>query len=337
MPASVTSLAVSPRTRVWLVIAAASVAAAGAAVGVTLATRTPTQQAVEITPRPRPGFPPLVLDLGVRTDAEARALRRAAALYDRGRRSQAARVFAGYRSLEAQLGSAFAAWRGTLPRIRALAEAHPRSAVAQLHLGLALFWAGRAVEAASAWRRAVAVEPDTLSAVRAGDLLHPNFPRGLPIFVPSFPAPPQLRGLSPPRQLAFLAQRARTGGVHEKLLYGVALQRLGRQLSAERQYTAAATLAPRDPEAQVAAAVGRFDKEHPERAFSRLGPLTRTFPRAPSVRFHLGLLLLWLGKVEAGKRQLRLAREEAPSSALGYEAQRFLVRLANVGTKRQKR
>src|ERR671937_1726918 len=106
-------------------------------------------------------------------------------------------------------------------------------------------------------------------------------PPGLPLFVPSFPSPPALAHLSPPEQLAFLERGAREGGAHAKLLYGVALQRLDRPLSAEREFAAAAALAPHDADAQTAAAVGRFTKDHPERAFSRLGPLATTFPHAP--------------------------------------------------------
>jgi predicted Zn-dependent protease len=94
----------------------------------------------------------------------------------------------------------------------------------------------------------------------------------------------------------------------------------------------AARLAPGDPEAQVAAAVGRFDKERPQDAFSRLGPLTRRFPDAPTVRFHLGLLLLWIGQVDEAKRQLRLAERSGKDTTIGREARRFLTRLAGVGT-----
>ena len=112
-----------------------------------------------------------------------------------------------------------------------------------------------------------------------------------------------------------------------KLLYGVALQRLGHQVSAERAFAEAARLAPDDAEAHVAAAVGRFDKTHPERAFSRLGPLSKRFPHAATVRFHLGLLLLWLGEVKAGKRQLRLAEAAEPGSPLARESQLFLQKL----------
>jgi Flp pilus assembly protein TadD len=126
-----------------------------------------------------------------------------------------------------------------------------------------------------------------------------------------------------------LARRARAGSLRGKLLYGLALQRLGRPLSARRQYEAAARLAPSNPEALVADAVGRFDKADPERAFSRLGPLSRRFPRSASVRFHLGLLLLWLGEVEGAKRQLRMAAQRR-ESRLAEEAKRLLVRLEDV-------
>jgi tetratricopeptide (TPR) repeat protein len=328
---------VSPRLRIVLIVALAAAAAVGVTVGVTLATRGGKHETAT-TPSLRPGAPPLLLDLGVRTDPEARALRRAAALYTRDRRRAAGRIFARYHSLEARVGAALAAWPRGLARIEALADRHPRSSLAQLHEGLALYWVGRISAARPAWRRAKRAEPDSSYAVRAGDLLHPEDPiPGLPFFVPSFASPPQLDRLSPPRQFTFLASRARTGGAREKLLYGAALQRLGRPLSAERQFAAAAALAPRDADAQVAAAIGFFDKDAPQRAFARLGPLTRAFPRAPTVRFHLGILLLWLGQVDQAKRQFRLARAEGPSSRLGREANRFLLRLGGVGTQRPQR
>jgi hypothetical protein len=154
--------------------------------------------------------------------------------------------------------------------------------------------------------------------------------------VPSFPAPPGLGSLSPPRQLAVLARRARAGGARDKLLYGVALQRLGRQLSALGEYEGAARLTT-DPEPQVAIAVARFDKANPAAAFSRLGPLVRRYPKSQSVRFHLGLCLLWLGSLEEAKRQLRLARAAGPGTTLGAESTRFLEQLAAVGTTKPSR
>jgi Flp pilus assembly protein TadD len=174
-------------------------------------------------------------------------------------------------------------------------------------------------------------------AIEADNLLHPNLAPGLPPFVPDFASPARLLRLSPPRQLAFLAARAGRGGYREKILYGVALQSLGRPLSAEREFRAAAALAPDNPEARTAAAVGLFDKDDPALAFGRLGPLTQVFPHAATVRFHLGLMLLWLGRAEQGKAQLRLARAEAPGSRLAREAERFLARLAGGGTNQRKR
>ena len=81
---------------------------------------------------------------------------------------------------------------------------------------------------------------------------------------------------------------------------------------------------PNDVEAQVAGAVGAFDKDTPARAFGRLGPLTRTYPDEPTVRFHLGVLLLWTGRVEGAERQFRLAAKAQPGSPLAREAKRYL-------------
>ncbi|HZC28236.1 MAG TPA: hypothetical protein VE269_00745, partial [Gaiellaceae bacterium] len=90
-------------------------------------------------------------------------------------------------------------------------------------------------------------------------------------------------------------------------------------------FAAAARLAPRDPEAQVAAAVGLYDKDHPERAFGRLGPLVRSFPHAQTVRFHLGLLLIYLRQFPQARRELALAVAEGPRTRLGERA-RVLLR-----------
>jgi tetratricopeptide (TPR) repeat protein len=319
---------------VLLLVAAAAAAAAGATVGITLATS-------NSVPKPRslrPGAPPLVLDLGVRTDPEAVALRRAARLYDRGKRAQAGKIFASYSSVEAKVGAALAAWPKARDRIVTLARENPGSGIAQLELGLAEYWAGETARARASWRQAKRLAPNSLYGIRASDLLHPDLPiPGLPQFVPSFAPPAALQRLTPRAQLALLRANARTGGARAKILYGVALQRIDRPLSAEREFAAAARVAPNDPEAQTAAAVGLFDKAAPGRAFAKLGPLARRFPRAAAVRFHLGLLLLWLGEVQQARKELRQAHADAPSSVLGREAQMLLVRLQSIRTKRFER
>jgi len=319
---------------VYSIVAAMCVAAGGVAAGIALTGGDEGGAA----PALRSGNPPLELDLGIRNDREALALRRAQRLYANRKVQQASAVFGRYRSVGARVGAAMADWPGsTVRRLEALSRDYPRSAVVRLNLGFALVWARDSARALAAWRAAERVQPDSPAAVRAGDLLHPGFNRGLPTFVPSFGPPSSLARLSPSRQVRVLARRARGADVRAKLLYGVALQRLGRPISAEREFRQAAALAPADPDAQVAAAVGRFDKDHPERAFSRLGPLTRTFPHASTVRFHLGLLLLWLGQVQEGTRQLRLALAEGPSSPLGREAAQYLRRLRAIGGKLQEK
>ena len=117
----------------------------------------------------------------------------------------------------------------------------------------------------------------------------------------------------------------------DRLLFGVALQRLGKQVSAERVYAEAARRAPTDPEARVAAAVGLFDKARPATAFSKLAPLTRTFPHAATVRFHLGLLLLWSGQVKEARRQLELVSTVEPASPLRGIARQYLAELKKAG------
>jgi hypothetical protein len=200
-----------------------------------------------------------------------------------------------------------------VPRLRALADAHPSSAFVRLNLGLALFWRRDDAGALAAWKRAKQSAPDTPSAVRAGDLLHPRSPGGLPKFQPSFEHP-----------------KTR---VQRLLVRGVQLQYSDRPLSAERQFAAAAALAPDDPDAQVAAAVGLYDKDRPAVAFGRLGPLVRRFPHAQTVRYHLGLLSIWLGSFVEARRELRLVAAENKKTSFGREATLLLNRLENVRTK----
>jgi tetratricopeptide (TPR) repeat protein len=320
---------VSPRTRVITVVAALAATAAVVTVGATVLASSGSETHEAVPAGPRTGAPPILLDLGVRTDPEAKELRRAASLHARGRRAEAGRIFERLDSVDADVGAAIAGWPdGTVDRLEELARRRPSNALVRLHLGFARFWSRQDAAAVAAWRAAERVEPDSASAVRAGDVLHPNMARGLPVFVPGFDPPKSLSRLSPAGQLEELRRGAR--GLRGKLLYGVALQRLGRPISARRQFDAAAVTAPASAEAQVAAAVVRFDKDAPARAFSRLGPLARRFPRAPTVRFHLGLLLLWIGQVDEAKAQLVRARSLGPQTPIGREANRFLSRLEGV-------
>jgi len=258
----------SPRLRVWLIVGAAALTAAGISVGVTLATRSDVdRQTVKA--------PPFVAD----PTAPAEIAR--------------------------DVREALAAWpAGTVRRLRILAARYPNNALVRFELGLGLAFSGNETDASRAWHQARQAQPDSPSAVRATDLLHPNTPPGLTPFVPTF-------------------TRARTAA-ERHLLQGIVYQQALRPVSAEREFAEAARLAPDDPEALTAAAVGRYDKEQPQAAFSRLGPLARRFPHAQTVRFHLGLLLIFFGDLEQAKRQLTLARAEGPSTPLGKRAETLL-------------
>jgi tetratricopeptide (TPR) repeat protein len=319
---------VTARRRVYLFVGLAA-AAAVAVVAAAVVSSEGGSATTAGKPEPRPGRPPLSFALGFRSDAEARDLERAATLYARGRLDEAAELFAAHDSLEARTGAAFATWpEGTYDRMEQLAKLYPELAVVQLHLGLARLWAQQG-DPTAAWLAAIEAEPDTPYAILAGNVLHPKLPRGLPTFIPSFSATEEITKLPPERQLEALRVQAERGGVRELLLYGVGLQRVGRPVSAARAFERAARRAPGNVEARVAAAVGKFDKAAPELAFGALGPLTRVFPEEPTVRFHLGVLLLWTGRVDGAERQFRLASRAKPGSPLAREAARYLETIRN--------
>ncbi len=320
----------SARARTIAVVAALAVLA-GAGVGLVTALSSDAVPEGALAARerkPRAGAPPLILDLGLRTDRQASDLRRANQLYLNGDRAGAKALFERYDSLEAKLGAALASWPGSLGRIEQLGALYPRSALVQLHVGIARYWADEPGDL-DALREARDVQPDSLYAVRAGNLLHPEYAPDLPAFQPAEPLEPAVASAPPARQLELL--RSSISLVH-RLYYGRFLQQLGRPVSAARVFAAAAKAYPNDPEALVADAVGRYSKESPVEAFGTLGPLSGRFPEAATVRFHLGLLLLWQGDVVKAKRQLRLAVEAGPGGRLAGEARRYLDELAKVGT-----
>ena len=258
----------SARLRVVLIVAGAAAVAAGTAVGVTLATRTDVPKSKETPPR---FFADATAPAGVSRDVR----------------------------------EALKAWpSGTARRLRIVAEQHPRNALVRFELGLALALGGQPDGARQAWRDAERVQPDSPSAVRAEDALHPDEPPGKPPFVASFRQP--------------------RSSTEQLLARGIAFQAALRPVSAERFFAAAAERDPRSAEAQVAAAVGRYDKDHPERAFSQLGPLVRRFPHAQTVRFHLGLLLIYLRLFPQARKELRTAIAEGPKTPLAVEARVLL-------------
>jgi tetratricopeptide (TPR) repeat protein len=197
---------------------------------------------------------------------------------------------------------------GTLARFQLLVRDHPKDPVVQFNYGTALLCAGYLADAEAALRAAKTAGRDTWYEIDADKLLHPQFFQGdgYPLFEPT--------------------------GSDPLLVQGVVAQRSGHQHTAERLYAKAARLHPNDPDAQVAAAVGRFDEDKLALSFSKLGPLVKRFPRAQTVWYHLGLLLAWTGQRDQAVVEFRLAVGLGASTRLGKESAVFLKGLAVRGT-----
>jgi predicted Zn-dependent protease len=196
--------------------------------------------------------------------------------------------------------------------VEALAAEQPKDPVVQFNYGWALYCGGFDAEAVQALRKAKKDGRDTGYEVVADNILHPQyFQNGYPPF--------DYEGHDP------------------LLIQGQVAQRNYHERTAEQLWARAAKLHPNDAEAQVAAAVGRFDMDDLNASFSRLGPLTRGFPRSQSVRYHLGLLLAWTGQGTLAVKEFKIARQLGPATTFGKEANAFLVRLAGSGTKTTKR
>ncbi len=192
-------------------------------------------------------------------------------------------------------------------------HAAPGDPAVQFNYGLALYCAGYLTEAVQAFTSAKTVGSNTFYEIRADAILHPQyFSQGYPIFEPS-------------------------GAVDALLRRGIAEQTAGHQHSAERLYARAARLHPNDDQAQVAAAVGRFDESNLPASFSRLGPLVKRFPNSVSVRYHLGLLLAWTGQGAQAVVEFREAKRLGPHTELGREANAFVKRLVTDRTDRTQR
>ena len=281
------------------------------------------------------GRPPLALDAELTGVENAAELTEAEGFHQEGRADDALDLFESMLSgqpdsLEAAVGSAIARWpAGTTARLRTLALSNEESALVQFHLGLALFWEKREQAAINAWQRALEVEPNSPSALRAENLLFPDVPRGRPIFVPGTELDPSLRNRPLAEQLAALDAVAESAPSAATLIaHGVALQRAGRLVSAAERFEEAARLEPGNAEARVAAALVRFEKGDPTPAFAALGPLTTAFPDDAVVRYHLALALIWISDVAGAEEQL--AQAAALNGDGFYEAQ-ALTLLERIG------
>ena len=154
----------------------------------------------------------------------------------------------------------------------------------------------------------------------------PDLPRGLPAFIPSFSAPSSVTRLPPQRAARGVARGGRGGRsarapplrhrapARGKARVGVARLRRG----GEARSRTTSRRASRPPSAS-STRMRRRSALRSARARSRARIRMR-----PTVRFHLGVLLLWTGRIDEAKRQFRLASRTQPGSPLAREADRYL-------------
>jgi tetratricopeptide (TPR) repeat protein len=332
----------SQRARIAVLVAVLCAVAAAVAIGGALLLGDDSDAAADAsgttaaTGPAEPEPPALELAVNDRDDPQARQLRRAEGLYERGQTEEAQRRFerilaADPDSVEAAIGAAITTWpQGTVRALQTLAADHPDSAVARLNLGFALLAEGDLEAAKAAWKDAQEADPDTPAALSAEDLLNPQSPPGRPqFFVDDYPT--DVAGMGIEERIATLTRRAEKSNTPRAwLLLGSTLEQAGHRISARAAYDRAVRLDPESLDAKVAAAVGRFDKDTPSDAFSRLGPLARDNPDAAVVRYHLGLLLLWLAQLDEAREQLQQAKDAEPDGFYGRQAERLLTRLAGV-------
>jgi tetratricopeptide (TPR) repeat protein len=326
---------VPARSRTAVLVAVIAVLAAAVAVGGALLQggggETAAAPATSTAAMPA-GPPALELAVSDRDDEEAQALRSAERLYERDRAGEARVRFeellrANPDSVEAAIGAAVTAWPdSTVAELEELVASHPDSGVARLNLGLVRLATGDTDAAQEEWREAEARDPDSPAALRAEDLLNPRSPPGRPqLVLEDFPR--ALARLPVERRIAEARRLAEGGGARDWILLGSVLESAGHRESAREAYDAAVRLAPGNLEALVGAATSRFDKDEPSAAFSRLGPLAPANPNSALLRFHLGLMLLWLPDLDGARTQLERARTADPDGFYGRQAARILTRL----------
>ncbi len=141
---------------------------------------------------------------------------------------------------------------------------------------MAYLWSGRIADArarGSALRRAI---PTRRSRSRSRTCSTRSSRSGLPPIVTTVAEP---SAPSRAAQLRLLARAARQADATAKLRYGLALWQLWRRVSAERQFDAAAKLAPNDPVAQDG---GRGRRVHEAGAGSGVRPARAADGRVPA-------------------------------------------------------
>jgi tetratricopeptide (TPR) repeat protein len=304
--------------RIALVAAVALIAGGGTAAALLLGSDGAGGGATEAR-EPFRGVPPLAFPLPpeARRDRVERvlggALRRPAAALDElralpldDRRVRIALAVAAYRRDDS--GAA----------LEALARLPADDPAVAFHTGLVLLWAGRVDDAEAALVRARDADRYGFYGFQAERVLFPGYLPSLPAYMP----PEPVESLRAARRATRL--RPDDPGAWLGLAAALPATRRPEALQAARR---AAELAPRRLSPRIALAVLAFDKADPSASISTLGGLSAESAPSAELRFHLGLLVLWIGNREQARDQFEQARDIDPGGRYGEAAGRLLEAL----------
>jgi tetratricopeptide (TPR) repeat protein len=205
-----------------------------------------------------------------------------------------------------------------LAALRALPQ---DDAVVTFHLGLAEIWAGNRQAAIDAWERTKRLDPFGYYGTLADDALHPPPQQHLG-YPPYFPPRP-VNGT--PAELRAAAQ-AHPDEPGRWLDLAVALESQDRPaaLAAARR---AVELDPNGISARVAFLVLSYDKDDPAKTFGQLGPLLQQTGGNTEIRFHLGVLSLWIGLRDKALGEFRQVAKDQPDGPYARFANAFVAEL----------
>ncbi len=150
---------------------------------------------------------------------------------------------------------------------------------------------------------------------------------GYPLFVPA-DNPPEGATLESLKAAAVEAPN----DAKAQLQYGSALQGAGRRLEAVQAYTQALKADPTSIESQVALALAGFKKDDPAKAFGTVGPLVRDHANDPSPRFHLAMMLLWIGQTGEGAGRVPPGCKRGAGHAAGPAGRVLRAEIAPIRT-----
>ncbi|MGZ4481049.1 MAG: tetratricopeptide repeat protein, partial [Gaiellales bacterium] len=228
-------------------------------------------------------------------------------------------------SVEAAVAAAVRGYDPAQPdrAVAALQRLPQNNATVVFHLGEVQLWAGDRRAAAETFIRVERLDPCGFYGRIVDGLL---FSSELPCY-PPYVSATQRRGMTPARLRQAVSDHPRDAEAWVRL---AASEQFSHRAAAVRAARRAVELDPTGISPRIALAVISFDKANPAATMGVLGPLSQQAPSNPELRFHMGVVLLWLRQTEDALAQFRQALADDPHGSYGSAARQFLDKLKGV-------